>query len=110
MLSAAPRNYRGDTMAVGGVNYPSPVMVNGYSCRNCADVDLATKGIDPVHPQSGPNNRDAATDPSRQSADPAKIAAAKRAAEVAAQDIAGYSLAGAVAGSIEPGSAFTLAA
>ena len=36
------------------VNYPNPVMVNGYSCKNCTDVDLAKKHIDPAHPQDGP--------------------------------------------------------
>lgn len=25
-------------------------MVNGYVCRNCADEELAKKGIDPAHP------------------------------------------------------------
>jgi hypothetical protein len=26
-------------------------LVNGYMCRNCADVELAKKGIDPAHPK-----------------------------------------------------------
>lgn len=26
-------------------------MVNGYVCRNCADEDLAKKGVDPAHPK-----------------------------------------------------------
>jgi len=47
------------------VNYPTPVWVNGYQCRNCTDVDLAKKHIDPAHPQSGPFNIDAKTDPTR---------------------------------------------
>jgi len=97
-------------MAVGGINYSSPVTVNGYSCRNCSEVDLAAKNIDPHHPQSGPNNRDAATDPTRHGSDPVKVAAAKRAAEHAAQTIQGYSPAGAVIGSIAPGTAFNLTA
>ncbi|MEZ4225716.1 MAG: hypothetical protein R3B13_32490 [Polyangiaceae bacterium] len=25
-------------------------LVNGYMCRNCADVELAKRGIDPAHP------------------------------------------------------------
>ncbi|MEI9938187.1 MAG: hypothetical protein WDO69_13285 [Pseudomonadota bacterium] len=25
-------------------------MVHGYACRNCADEELAKKGIDPAHP------------------------------------------------------------
>lgn len=36
------------------VNYPYPVMVNGYSCKNCTQVDEAKKHIDPAHPQDGP--------------------------------------------------------
>lgn len=36
------------------VNYPSPVMVNGYSCKNCTDVDNAKRHIDPQHPKDGP--------------------------------------------------------
>jgi hypothetical protein len=36
------------------VNYPSPVQVNGYSCKNCTDVDYAKKHIDPEHPADGP--------------------------------------------------------
>ena len=47
------------------VNYPSPVWVNGYQCRNCSDVDLAKKHIDPAHPKSGPYGVDAKSDPSR---------------------------------------------
>ena len=47
------------------VNYPTPVWVNGYECRNCTDVDNAKKHIDPAHPKSGPFNVDAKSDPSR---------------------------------------------
>jgi hypothetical protein len=36
------------------VNYPSPVTVNGYSCKNCTDVDNAKRNIDPQHPKDGP--------------------------------------------------------
>jgi hypothetical protein len=46
------------------VNYPSPVTVNGYSCKNCTDVDYAKKNIDPSHPKDGPfgvNKTDAAS-------------------------------------------------
>jgi hypothetical protein len=25
-------------------------LVNGYFCRNCADVELAKRGMDPAHP------------------------------------------------------------
>jgi len=30
-------------------------IVNGYVCRNCTDVELAKKGVDPAHPHDGPN-------------------------------------------------------
>jgi hypothetical protein len=44
-------------------NYPHPIQVNGFTCRNCTDVDNAKKHIDPAHPRSGPYGIDAATDP-----------------------------------------------
>ena len=47
------------------VNYPTPVWVNGFQCRNCTDVDLAKKHIDPAHPKSGPYGVDAKSDPTR---------------------------------------------
>ena len=49
-------------MAVS-TNYPSPVMVNGFLCKNCTDVDYAKKHIDPAHPKSGPYGIDAKEDP-----------------------------------------------
>jgi hypothetical protein len=45
-------------------NYPSPVQVNGFTCRNCTDVDYAKKHIDPAHPKAGPYGIDAKNDPS----------------------------------------------
>lgn len=51
-------------MSVSG-NYPAPVLVNGYQCWNCTDVDEAKKHIDPAHPKSGPFNIDAKSDPTR---------------------------------------------
>jgi len=51
-------------MALGSADYPHPVQVNGFLCRNCTDVDRAKKHIDPAHPRSGPYGIDAATDPS----------------------------------------------
>ncbi|MFD1611050.1 hypothetical protein ACFSCW_04460 [Sphingomonas tabacisoli] len=95
-------------MAVGGVNYASPVQVNGFACMNCADVSLATRHIDPAHPQSGPFDRDAATDPSRRGVDPVKVEALKKAADAAA--ITGYSASGHVKAPLAPGSAFSLTA
>ena len=50
-------------MSIGSTNYPQPVYVNGFMCRNCTDVDNAKKHIDPAHPKSGPYGIDAATDP-----------------------------------------------
>jgi hypothetical protein len=47
-------------------NYSTPVMVNGFSCKNCTDVDYAKKHIDPAHPKSGPYGIDAKSDPSVQ--------------------------------------------
>jgi hypothetical protein len=40
-------------MAING-DYPQPVTVNGFSCKNCTDVDNAKKHIDPAHPKDGP--------------------------------------------------------
>ena len=45
------------------VNYPEPITVNGFSCKNCTDVDHAKKHIDPAHPKSGPYGVDAKSDP-----------------------------------------------
>jgi len=56
------------------VNYPTPVTVNGYACKNCTDVDYAKKNIDPAHPTDGPFGVNAKDRP------PASGAAASRAA------------------------------
>jgi hypothetical protein len=40
-------------MAING-DYPQPVTVNGFACKNCTDVDYAKKHIDPAHPKDGP--------------------------------------------------------
>ena len=44
-------------------DYSTPVMVNGYACKNCTDVGNAKKHIDPEHPRSGPYGINADTDP-----------------------------------------------
>jgi hypothetical protein len=44
-------------------DYPHPVTVNGFSCKNCTEVDLARKHINPAHPKSGPYGENAANDP-----------------------------------------------
>ena len=49
-------------------DYPHPVTVNGFSCKNCTDVDYAKKHIDPAHPKSGPYDVNAGSDSSRQTA------------------------------------------
>ena len=46
------------------VNYPTPVMVNGYLCQNCTQVDEAKAHIDPQHPNAGPYGVNAKADPS----------------------------------------------
>jgi hypothetical protein len=46
-----------------GTNYSTPVTVNGFSCRNCTEVDYAKKHIDPAHPRSGPYGITAKDDP-----------------------------------------------
>jgi hypothetical protein len=50
------------------VNYPSPVTVNGYSCKNCTEVDEAKKHVDPAHPKDGPYGVDAKNQPPSPSA------------------------------------------
>jgi hypothetical protein len=49
-------------MAIGSTDYPHPVQVNGFLCRNCTDVDNAKKHIDPAHPRSGPYDVNAEAD------------------------------------------------
>ena len=49
-------------------DYPQPVQVNGFACKNCTDVDNAKKHIDPRHPQSGPYGVNAAADPTQSAA------------------------------------------
>lgn len=34
-------------------DYPRPISVNGYACRNCDDVSKAKKFIDPSAPKGG---------------------------------------------------------
>ena len=48
------------------------MQVNGYSCKNCTDVDYAKKHIDPAHPRSGPYDVNAENDPSRTLSDAGK--------------------------------------
>ena len=36
-------------MAING-DYAAPITVNGFTCRNCTDVDRAKRNIDPADP------------------------------------------------------------
>jgi hypothetical protein len=56
-----------------GTNYSTPVTVNGFSCKNCTDVDYAKKHIDPAHPKSGPYGIDAKDDPTVKVAPPSSV-------------------------------------
>ena len=38
-------------------------VVNGYFCRNCADVELAKRGVDPAHPKKAFHGSEAFADP-----------------------------------------------
>jgi hypothetical protein len=51
-------------MAING-DYAQPVTVNGYSCKNCTDVDYAKKHVDPAHPKDGPYGVNAAANTDR---------------------------------------------
>jgi hypothetical protein len=67
-------------MAISG-DYPHPVTVNGFSCKNCTDVDYAKKHIDPAHPKDGPygvNAKDRASKTPFDKLDPAPDAKPKR--------------------------------
>ena len=70
---------------------PPADTVNGFTCRNCTDVDYAKKHIDPAHPRSGPYNINAQDDPSRTFSDAMKPGAS---IAPAASDNIGYSAAG----------------
>lgn len=86
-----PRRVRRAGMQIG-VNYPTPVTVNGFSCKNCSEVDTAKRHIDPQHPRSGAYDADALSDPTRSQADKSRIAAQHAASAPKAE---GYSAAGA---------------
>ena len=52
-----------------GTDYSTPVIVNGFHCKNCTDVDYARKHIDPAHPKSGPYGINAKDDPTVKQSD-----------------------------------------
>lgn len=64
-------------------DYPTPVMVNGFRCKNCTDVDYAKKHIDPAHPKSGPYGIDAKDDPTVKQTDTASSGASASVTRVA---------------------------
>ena len=37
-------------------DYPHPITVNGYSCRNCADVEKAKHNVDPTQSENATQN------------------------------------------------------
>ena len=76
-------------------NYPEPVQVNGFTCRNCTDVDFAKKHIDPAHPKSGPYDVNAATDPTQTAA--ARFAGGLSGAQVAPGTVPSVKATGGVA-------------
>ncbi|WDR03995.1 hypothetical protein PSQ19_08250 [Devosia algicola] len=43
-------------------DYPRPIIVNGYQCRNCDDVAEAKKFIDPAHPDAALSGTDVRQD------------------------------------------------
>lgn len=49
-------------MSIDRISYPLPAIVNGYACLNQAEVELASRDIDPARPEFGPGGRDAATE------------------------------------------------
>jgi hypothetical protein len=60
-------------------------MVNGYACRNCADEELAKKGVDPAHPQQAFAGNEAfvsASDAARNRGFLSTVEAAKKSAEL----------------------------
>jgi len=71
-------------MSIGG-DYPQPIQVNGFSCKNCSDVDYAKKHIDPAHPKSGPYGISAASDPTRTSAGQIRLSGALAGQETTVQ-------------------------
>lgn len=46
-------------------------LVNGFTCRNCGDEELAKHGIDPAHPRQGFSGNEAYVPPP--SADDSKL-------------------------------------
>lgn len=64
-------------MAING-DYPQPVTVNGFSCKNCTDVDYAKKHIDPAHPKDGPYGVNAKDHDEKKPGEPGAKGAARK--------------------------------
>jgi hypothetical protein len=61
-------------------------MVNGYACRNCAEEELAKKGVDPAHPKQALAGGEAdvsSSDAARNRDGLVTVEASKRSAELA---------------------------
>jgi hypothetical protein len=70
-------------------------MVNGYVCRNCADEELAKKGLDPAHPKQAFAGNEAyvsASDAARNRGYPSTVEAANKTRELGVNrpEIAGH--------------------
>jgi hypothetical protein len=60
-------------------------MVNGYACRNCADEELAKKGVDPARPKQPVAGSEAfvsASDAARNRGAMSTVEASKKSAEL----------------------------
>lgn len=60
-------------------------MVNGYVCRNCADEELAKKGVDPAHPKKALAGSEAyvsASDAARNRGSLSTVEASRKSAEL----------------------------
>ena len=60
-------------------------MVNGYVCRNCADDELAKKGVDPAHPKqavAGSEVYVSASDAARNRGGTSTVGASKKGTEL----------------------------
>jgi hypothetical protein len=54
LLCQAHKRFERCSLVAISSDYSTPVTVNGFSCRNCSDVDRAKRFIDPGKPQDGP--------------------------------------------------------
>jgi len=73
---------------------PFPMWVNGYFCLDGGEGQLARKLVDPSHPASGPDNRDAATDQSRPALDPTRVNAVRKTEEGKIDSLSTYTPSG----------------